>query len=169
MSVLDIALAVLILFGAYGGYKDGFIVSLFSVFAIVLGLLGGFKLMGNLMVVLANKYNIDEKVLPYLAFALVFVIIVIVVNLLGKLIKASIDTPIFGVADHVAGALFGMIRVTFMLSIVLWIVDSLKVDFPDQWTANSWLHSRIASFAPKIAVWIGDVFPTFRDIFYNRG
>jgi membrane protein required for colicin V production len=165
VSILDIFLILIILFGAYGGYKEGLIVSLFSVIAIILGVLGGFKLMGNLMVILANKYNIDEKVLPYIAFGVVFIIIVIVVNLLGKLIKASITAPVLGVVDNVAGAILGVVRATFMLSIVFWIVDSLKIEFPDQWTANSWLHSKIAIFAPRLTHWIGKVFPAFGGIF----
>lgn len=165
MSGIDIVLAILILSGAYSGYKDGFIVSLFSLFAIILGVLGAFKLMGAIMVFLSSKYNVDEKVLPYLSFAVVFVIIVILVNLLGKLIKASLSKSFLGQLDQWAGAVIGLVRVTFMLSIMLWIADSLTLDFPKHWTTNSWLHPVTANFAPKITNWISEFLPMFGDIF----
>lgn len=165
MSFIDIILGLIILSGAYGGYKDGFIVSLFSLVAIILGMLGGFKLMGNAMVFLAGKYNIDEKVLPYIAFGVVFIIIVIGVNLLGRLLKTSIEKSFLGPLDQGAGALLGLVRATFMLSIILWITDSLKVKLPDEWTANSWLHPIAANFAPKVTTWIAGFLPIFRDVF----
>jgi len=166
LSAIDILLAVFILGGAYGGYKDGFIVSLFSLFAIILGMLGGFKLMGLAMVFLSSHYNVDEKVLPYLAFAFVFLIIVISVSLLGKFIKASVGalSPLRQL-DKGVGALLGLVKVTFMLSIMLWIADSLKVQIPKQWTTNSWLEPLTANFAPKIANWINEFLPLFSDIF----
>jgi len=164
LSTLDIILAVLILLGAIAGYKEGFIVSLFSLIAVILGILGGFKLMGNLMVLLTLHFNVDEKVLPYLAFGLVFIIIVIVVNILGKLIKTSIDKTLLGWFDQSAGALLGIVRMTFMLSIGLWISESLKIKFPEQWTENSWLHPMTASFAPKITSLVGEIVPVFRDV-----
>jgi len=165
LSPLDIVLVIIILAGAYGGYKNGFIVALFSLIALVLGLLGGFKLMGWAMVLLADKYNVDQKVLPYLAFAFVFVIILICVGLLGKLIKVAVGRPLLGQFDPTAGALLGLVKTTFMLSVALWIADSLKINFPDHWTAKSWLHPTAAGFAPKLADWVSRVIPVFEDIF----
>lgn len=164
MSIVDIILAIIILGGAFSGYKNGAVTALFSLVAIVLGMLLGFKLMGSAMVLLARNYNVDQKVLPYLAFGMVFVIIVIGVNLIGRLIKASIDNPILGGADRIVGAMLGMVHTLFSLSIMLWIADSLRLKIPAAWVANSWLQPKAASFAPKIANWIGEFLPIFRDV-----
>jgi membrane protein required for colicin V production len=164
LSLVDIILGLLILGGAFSGYRDGTITSLFSLVAIILGMLLGFKLMGSIMVLLSSNYNVDEKILPYLAFGVVFVIIVIIVNVIGRFIKASIDKPILGVADRVVGAGLGLIHTMFTLSIMLWIADSLRIKFPEAWVANSWLQPKAANFAPKIANWIGEFLPIFRDV-----
>jgi len=164
LSIVDIILIILILAGAYSGYKDGTVTSLFSLIAVVLGLLLGFKLMGQAMVIMSNKYNVDEKVLPYLAFGVVFVIIVIIVNVLGRFIKASIDKPILGVADKIIGAGLGAVQTTFMLSIMIWIADSLRIKFPETWVANAWLQPKAANFAPGVSNWIGEFLPIFRDV-----
>ena len=165
MSGIDIALGIIILLGAYGGYKNGFVLEFFSFLGIVLGVLGGFKLMGTAMLFLADKFNVDQKVLPYIAFAVVFVIIVIVVNLLGNLIKASLGKSILGMADFVAGAVLGLVKTTFMLSIVIWIVSSLKFEMPEHWTEGANLYPVVAGFAPMLTDWISAIVPAFKDVF----
>jgi membrane protein required for colicin V production len=165
LSIIDIIIALVIVTGGFAGFKDGFIVSLFSLLGIVLGLLGGFKLMGLGMVYLSDNYNVDEKVLPYIAFTVVFIIIVVCVSLLGRVIRASINKTLLGQFDGVAGAFFGIVKTTFMLSIMFWIADSLRIEMPEQWTANSWLQPITANFAPKITNWIGEFLPIFDDMF----
>ena len=163
MSIVDIALAVMILAGAYGGYKDGFLLSLFSFVAIILGVLGAFKLMGEAMILLGQNYKVDASVLPYLAFALVFVIIVVCVGLMGRIIKAAIQKSLFGIADQVTGALFGIAKAAFMLSVVIWIIDSLNVKLPDELIANSWLLPAVAGFGKKMTEWIAVLLPFLGD------
>ena len=102
MKLIDIILLVIILGGAIQGFRSGFIVELFSLLGVLLGVLGGFKLMGFAMVMLTRRFNIDEKVLPYVAFAVVFLVIVIVVGLLGRMIKESVKQTMLGGADQMA-------------------------------------------------------------------
>ena len=165
MSGIDIVLGILILVGAYHGYKAGFLLELFSLVAIVLGVLAGFKFMGWAMVMLGEKVHINKDVLPYVAFAVVFIAVVIVVNLLGKLVKASVDKTLLGPLDDVGGALVGLVRTTFVFSIALWIVDSLKLSFFSEWTEDSWLYPMVAGVAPKFTHWISGFFPFFKDVF----
>lgn len=165
MSGIDIALVVFIVLGIYSGYKEGFLMELFSLIGIFLGVIGGFKLMGWAMVVLGERFNVDQKALPYFGFAVVFIAIVIIVNLLGRAVKLSIDKSFLGKADQVAGAALGAIKTMFMLSVAIWILESLEVDF-DRWkNDDSWIYRTVAEFAPSTARRIGDIFPFLKDIF----
>ena len=165
MSGIDIVLGILILVGAYHGYKAGFLLELFSLVAIVLGVLAGFKFMGWAMVALGQKVEINKDVLPYVAFAMVFIAVVIVVNLLGKLVKTSVDKTLLGPVDEVGGAVVGLVRTTFVFSIALWIVDSLNLSFISEWTEDSWLYPVVADVAPKFTHWISGFLPFFKDVF----
>lgn len=165
MSTADIALGALILLGAFLGYREGFLMELFSFAAILLGVLGAFKLMGYAMILLGDEFNMNETFLPYVAFALVFIAILIAVRLLGKIIKVSIDKTFLGQVDQAAGAGLGLIKAAFLLSVSLWILDALDLDLPEKWTSDSWLLPRIESFAPQVTLWLGDYVPFFRDIF----
>lgn len=163
MSIVDIAIALIILAGAYIGYKDGFLVSLFSFVAIVLGVLGGFKLLGSAMILLGRNYDVEGPGLPYLAFGLVFIVISAGIGVLGRITKAAIQKSILGPADQIAGALFGIAKIAFMLSIMLWITDSLKLKLPEPLTANSWLQPAVANFAVSVTQWISAVLPFLKD------
>jgi membrane protein required for colicin V production len=161
----DIVLIVFIVFGIYSGYKEGFLMELFSLLGIFLGVIGGFKLMGWAMVFLGDRFNVDQKVLPYFGFAVVFIAIVIIVNLLGRVVKLSVDKSFLGKADQVAGAILGVIKTIFMLSVAIWILESLKIDL-DRWrNEDSWVYKTTAEFAPATARWMGEVFPFLKDIF----
>ena len=165
MSKVDITLAIIILVGAYSGFKDGFLVELFSFLGILLGVLLGFKLMGWAMVLLAQKFNIDEKALPYIAFAGVFFIVLFLVNLTARSMKARLEKNLLGQLDSFAGALMGLLRTAFMLSVLLWVFDSLKFHFPHAWSKESWILPLVAEFAPTVAHTVSGILPFFKGIF----
>ena len=142
MSTIDITLMVLIIIGAVIGYREGFLMELFSFLGIVLGVIGAFKLLGWAILLLTDNFNIDKKILPYVAFAVVFLAIVIVVRLIGNMIKLSIDKSFLGRVDQVAGAGLGLLKTAFMLSVVFWIVASLHYEIPAKYTDNSIIMHR---------------------------
>jgi membrane protein required for colicin V production len=164
LSWIDIILGGILLLGAIRGYREGFVMEIISLLAIFLGVLAGFKLLGNAMILLNSRFDINQSILPYVAFAVVFLIIVIVVNLFGKLIKACIGKSFLGGIDQLLGAVVGLIKGVFMLSVVLWILDSMKLEFLNQFNQRSKLLSVIAEIAPQITSWVGSIFPFFEDI-----
>jgi len=164
LKIIDIILLLIVAGGAVQGFRSGFLVELFSLLGVFLGILGGFKLMGNAMVMLGSRYNIDEKVLPYIAFGVVFVVIVVVVGLVGQMIKASVSQSILGGADQLVGAVLGVVRTIFMLSVMVWIADALHFKTFEQWTEGSLFYPPLAGFAPKLTDWAGDLIPFFRDV-----
>lgn len=165
MNGLDVTLVVFICVGAYNGYRQGFLMSLFSLLALILGVLGAFKLLGWAVVWLSAEFDIHESILPYVAFALVFIGIVILVRVLGRILKFSIDLTFLGTLDQWAGAVLGLLKTVFFLSVLIWVATSLRVSFPEKWTENSWLFPQISAFAPRLTAWISEIFPVFRDLF----
>jgi membrane protein required for colicin V production len=151
--------------GIWSGYKEGFLMELISLVAIVLGVLGGFKLMGEGMLILQEKFHADKSTLPYISFVLIFIIIVVLVRLLGNMVKHSIDKSFLGTVDQSMGAALGAFKILFLLSIVIWIMDSLKITPKAEWTEGSWLYPFTAKLAPRTADWLGGFIPVFKEIF----
>ncbi len=67
--------------------------------------------------------------------------------------------------DQVMGAALGSFKTLFMWSILLFIIDSLRITFPESWTEDSWLYPFTAKLAPSVANWLGDYIPVFKEIF----
>lgn len=165
MSKVDIVLIIILFIGAVAGYKKGFLSELFTLLGIMLGVLAGFKLMGAAMLMLDEHYDINEHVLPYAAFGVVFLIVVIGITLLGKVFKSSLEKTVLGSVDKLMGGLLGVLKTAFMLSVLIWITSSLHVNVPERFAEDAWLYPTIARFAPAVTTWIGEIFPVFSDLF----
>jgi membrane protein required for colicin V production len=165
LSKIDIFLVILILIGAFSGYKQGFLMELFSVVAVILGIFGGFKLMGEAMELLQKNFNADKSILPYIAFGVVFLIIVIGVMLVARMLKASIDKTFLGKMDAIMGSLLGVFKIVFLASVILWILTSVRYSFPETWTKDSVVYPFIARIAPGLARWMAQFLPFFSEIF----
>jgi membrane protein required for colicin V production len=153
------------LLGAYKGYKDGFLMGLFSLLAIVLGIFLGFKLMREGMIFLQKQFNADQNTLPYISFFIIFILVVVLVTLLAKRIRNAIDKTFLGRVDEIMGAFLGAFKTLFMISVLLWIADSLKYAPNAEWSEGSWLYPFTAHLAPDLAGWMAQFGPFFREIF----
>jgi membrane protein required for colicin V production len=162
---IDLAFILIALFGGYRGYRQGFLMELFSLLAIIFGILAGFKLMGTALILLSDRFEINEKILPYVAFAVVFLIVVIGTTLIGKILRASIDKSFLGRIDEAAGAFLGMMKSIFLVSVLLWISLSVNFALPDTWTTDSVLMPYVVQVAPVVTDWIGEMIPMFKGIF----
>ena len=165
MSKVDIVLAIILAIGAYLGYRRGFLMELFFLLSIVLGIFVSFKLMRWGMEVLQREFNADKTFLPYISFAIIFILVMVVVIFLGRRIKNSIDTTFLGKVDSLAGALLGMIKYAFCSSVIIWLAESLKIKFPESWNAGSQLYPITAKFAHHLSGFLGSFVPFFKEIF----
>jgi uncharacterized membrane protein required for colicin V production len=81
------------------------------------------------------------------------------------MVKHSIDKSFLGTVDQSMGAALGAFKILFLLSIVIWIMDSLKITPKAEWTEGSWLYPFTAKLAPLTADWLGGFIPVFKEIF----
>lgn len=165
MNALDIILLIPLAYGAYRGFRKGFLLEIIAIFAFVLAIIGGFKLLHLGMDLLDQHFNISGELLPYVAFILIFILIILLVNLLGKLVKKVVDMTLLGSIDNLAGAILSVIKWAFGISIVLWLSTSFGVEIPSQYTKESWLYPYILPFAPVVVEYFSTLVPFAHDLF----
>jgi membrane protein required for colicin V production len=165
LSKIDIVILLLLALGAYLGYKRGFLMTLFFLLALVLGIFLAFKLMGEGMILLHTHFNADQSFLPYLAFIIIFILVIILVVFVGRRIKNSVDQTFLGKVDALAGAALGAIKYAFCLSVVIWLAESLKIQLPENWVAGSTLYPITAKVAERTSGFLGQFIPFFKEIF----
>lgn len=166
MSGIDIILGVLVLIGAYRGYRRGFLMEVILLVAIILGVLCGFKLLGVAMGLLNDNFQVHASILPYVAFGAVFILVVIGVSFLGRMIKSSLDQSFLGKVDQAMGALVGVFKIVFLVSIICWLISSLTISFPESWEKESWLFPVVSQTAPVFIAWVGKIIPVFKDTLF---
>ncbi|TXH25881.1 MAG: CvpA family protein, partial [Cyclobacteriaceae bacterium] len=105
------------------------------------------------------------KVLPYLSFLLIFGLVLLLVLFIGNRIKNSLDKTFLGRVDAVAGAVLGILKYAFSISIIIWIFESFKLDWLDSITKDSVLYPWVASVAPGVSSFFGDFLPFFKETF----
>lgn len=165
MSKVDIVIGIILLIGAISGYRKGFLMELFFLLALVLGVFLGFRLMGMGVEYLSKEFNADTAVLPYISFAIIFVLVLVMVTLIGKMLKGSMDQTFLGKIDAAAGALLGIIKHAFGISVIIWLIEVFNVAPPEAWKEDSVLYPMAAQLAPTLSEYFGEYLPFFKETF----
>jgi membrane protein required for colicin V production len=165
LSKADIVILFILALAGFFGYRQGFLMELFFLIALVLGVFVGFKLMGVGADYLHKEFNADNKFLPYLSFAIVFLIVVVLVTWIGRLIKKSVDKTFLGKVDAIAGAILSVVKYAFCISVLIWLMSSFHYSLPANWVDDSWLYPKIEGTAMNFSGFLGDFMPFFQEIF----
>ncbi|MTI20260.1 CvpA family protein [Fulvivirga sp. RKSG066] len=165
MSTIDIVLLIPLLFGAYKGFKKGFLLEVIAILAFILAIIGGFKLLHLAMDFLDQNFSIQGDLLPYIAFIAIFIAIILGVNLLGKALKRVIDLTLLGTVDNLAGLIISVLKWAFGLSVILWLTDSFGFNLPEEWLDGSLLYPIILPFAPTVVDYFSALIPFAHDLF----
>ena len=129
MGFLDLILGLLLFWGLYKGLKNGLIVELASIIALIAGLYGAFHFSYLTADFLYDRWEWDEKYMNLIAFLLTFVLIVLAVNVIGKLLTKIADIVMLGLLNKVAGGLFGALKVAIILGAFLVFFDRVNTRF----------------------------------------
>ena len=152
-------------FGAYFGYKRGFLAELFFFTALVLGVLIGFKFTGFGVDYLHRRFNADTVFLPYLSFFIIFIAVVVLIIFIGNRVKHLMDDTFLGKVDSIAGALLGLMKYAFSASVIFWLALKVNYTFPESWTQGSWLYPKVLGFAKSVSEFFGNFLPFFKETF----
>ncbi len=157
MNYFDIAIAVPLIWGIYKGFSKGLIKSLATLAALLLGIIGAIKFSGFTSILLASNFNIDVTYLPLISFAITFIGIIIGVHFIARLLDKIVSAVALGGINRIAGALFGLIKFGFIVSVVLIILNYIdkQVSFlPPEKVENSLLYEPVSKFAPTLIPYI---------------
>jgi membrane protein required for colicin V production len=122
MNYLDIIILALVALLVINGAMKGFIISLASLIALVLGIYIAVNFSNYIEVVLAENVHPSHTWLPILSFTITFLIVVIVVMLLAKALEKLVNLVGMGILNHFFGAVFGLVKGILLVSVLLFII-----------------------------------------------
>ena len=100
MSIIDIILAALLLFGFIRGLFKGLFVEIASLLALVLGIYGAIHFSNYAATFLQAKVDWDEQAINVTAFAITFVVIVLAIALAGKALTKLANFAALGILNN---------------------------------------------------------------------
>lgn len=153
MSVIDIVLGALLLFGIVRGFLKGLFVEVASLIALVAGVFGAMHFSNYAANFLESKVDWDENTITITAFAITFVIIVLLIALAGKALTKLADFAALGIINKLLGALFGGLKIGLILSVILIVYERMNNSMPfsnEKQFEDSILYTPVKSLAPMI-------------------
>ncbi len=163
MSTFDIVILVILGFGTFKGYTRGFIVEFFSFLAFFIGLFVALELTVPVAEWLFRNSSFFE-LLSILVFIALFILLSLAIKAGARILKGMIDATIFGALDNVVGALAGMIKWIFILSIITWVFDSVGFNIEDRYASDAVIFPYIVDIGPKIFSWLSEILPFIQDL-----
>jgi membrane protein required for colicin V production len=162
--LIDLIFAVFMVMAIIKGYRKGLIIAVFSIIAFVIGLAAALKLSTAVAAYLKDSISISSRWLPFIAFAVVFFVVAILVRLGGKLIEKAFQLVLLGWLNRIGGIIIYVILYIIILSIFLFFAVKLHLIRPSA-IASSQTYDFIQPWGPRVIDGFGKIIPLFKDMF----
>ncbi len=163
MEAVDIVLLILIGLGAYEGYKKGLLLSIVGLIGFVLAIVLGVYFMDPVSKWLATQVDELSFAFPIAAFLIIFFIILIFVNLAGWVLKKMMDMILLGGFDSLAGAILGIVKAGFFISLFMWLSIQFDLKLPREWRHKSEYLQYVEPLAPGVIWVLEPIFPKVKE------
>jgi membrane protein required for colicin V production len=160
---LDIIGIALVLLFFIRGYMKGLVVAIFSLLAIILGIICSLKLSGTLATFL-QKHGVSSGWVQIVSYIILFIAVFLLVRLLAKAVESALKVSALGWLNGLIGGLIYAFMMAFIWSSFLWLASQMNLIKPETIAA-----SKTYPFFSKLAPWlfekIGVIWPMVKNIF----
>ena len=150
VSYLDLLLLIPIGFAIWRGWKNGFVMEVFSLLALFVGLYAGIHLSDWAAHVLRDTFGMKSDNLPIISFVVVLVLVMVGLFFLGRLISKNVSQGGAERWNQIGGSVFSVAKTLLILSISFVLLNALdrKVGFlPDKQKQHSYFYAPIYHFS----------------------
>jgi membrane protein required for colicin V production len=162
--IIDIIFLLLMVFALIKGYRNGFVVAVFSFLGIIIGLAAAMKLSTVVAAWLKDSTSISAAWLPFLSFLLVMIGVMLLVRLGAKLIQSAMELVMLGWLNKLSGiVLYAALFIT-LYSVLLFYAIKLQWLKPEV-LQTSQVYAFVQPWGPKAIGWFGAVIPWFKGMF----
>jgi membrane protein required for colicin V production len=166
--LIDFTFAALLILAIIKGYQKGLVLAVFSIIAFIVGLAAALKLSTAVAAYLKDSISVSAKWMPFIAFALVFFIVIILVRLGAKLIEKTFQAVMLGWLNRIGGIVLYAALYLIILSIFIFYAEKLQLLRPEAIKSSQTCHF-IQPWGPKVMDGFGSLIPVFKDMFTELG
>lgn len=162
--VIDWIFLLLLVLFLFRGYRKGLLIALFSVIALIAGLVGAIKLSKVVGTLLFGKSPAAANWAPVLTYIGVFFIIAWLIRIFARFLEKSLELVALGWINRLCGALLYGCLLSLAFSGFLWILNRMQV-VPDAMLSQSRLFPILEPLAPRLVALMGEFIPWVKDAF----
>lgn len=162
--LLDIIFVLVVVIAMIKGYRRGLIIGIFSFVALIVGLAAAIKLSTVAAGYIGKTVKISEQWLPLLAFALVFLVVVLLVHLAARIIEKSVQIAMLGWLNRLGGMLFYIAIYVTIFSVILFYMEQMRL-IRSTTIQQSLTYPFVQPWGPKAIDGIASLIPAFKNMF----
>ncbi len=163
LEPIDVILLLLLALGAYEGYKKGLLMSIVGIFGFVMAIVLGIYFMEFVGNWLASETDQEALAIPIIAFLLIFFSTLFLINIAGRALKKMLGLVLLGGLDSLGGAVLGIVRTGFFISLLVWVLGKLELESINNWQAESEYLAYIEPLTPGVLELLDPILPSVKD------
>lgn len=129
--LLDVIVAIVVSLGFYLGYSRGLIKTVFDSLSLVVGILAALKLSPIVIGILQEIIKTSPAVSFLLGVVITFIAVMALIRFVGKKMEDMLEAVNINFVNKVAGGVVQGLFFAYILSLALWLVNSLNVLKPE--------------------------------------
>jgi len=136
--------------------------SIVGLVGFVIAIVLGFYFMDTMADWLGENVQQINLGYPIVGFLIIFIITMILIRIVGWALKQVIDLILLGGIDSAAGAVLGIVKAGFFISLFLWFTTEFKMELPKKWLKNSEILGYLEPLAPAVIDAVEPLFPSVK-------
>ena len=127
MNYLDIIIAIILFLFGFKGFRKGLVIEVVTLLAFGVGIYGAMHFSDFTANHLQDFMEINPKYLNTIAFVLTFILLVIVVNMIGKAVTGLIEAMNLNFFNKLGGFVFGVAKGVLLCSLLLLVLNNFQL------------------------------------------
>lgn len=162
--LIDVIFLVLMILAVIKGLRNGFVVAVFSLLGILIGLAAAMKFSTLVAEWLKESTQLSAAWLPFLSFLFVMIAVILLVRLGAMFIQSAMEMVLLGWLNKLSGVLLYAVLYTTLFSVVLFYAEKVHWIKPETFQASH-TYGFIRPWGPKAINLFGTVIPFFKGMF----
>ena len=129
MNTIDLIIGVVLILGAVRGFFKGFFVEATNLLGLFFGVYLSLTFNTEASDLVSKIYSGNPNYTEAIAFVLTFIVVVLIVNAIGKILTKIADISALGLVNKLAGACFGFLKAGLFLCVFVLILQKVNDRF----------------------------------------
>jgi len=126
MNYIDMFILVLLVYAVFRGITKGLVLQLASLAALIAGIYFALKFSGFTARFLVKHWAFDYEYLYLVSLAITFALVFIMINMLGNILDKLVKTSPLSLINKIAGAFFNICKVMLIMGVLLLFIDRVN-------------------------------------------